>query len=149
MGLCFYSCSSTLRYSGARDQSGQANVDAVDELRKENIDPDNFKPLEIQYGVASYYADKYNGRTTTSGEVYDMYGISAAHISYPMGTIVKVTNLNNNLSLILKINDRMPDTHNRVIDLSYGAAQKLDMIKSGIAKVKIEVISWGKNDSSG
>ncbi len=112
--------------------------------KEENIDLNNIHPLATEVGIASYYADKYNGRQTSSGEIYDMYGISAAHPAYPMGTIVKVTNLSNNQSLILKINDRMPDFKGRVIDLSLGAARKLDMIKNGTAKVKIEVIKWGK-----
>lgn len=144
--MTFYlcSCTSTLRYTSS--DSGQASDEnrAIKQLREDNIDPSNFKPLEIEYGIASYYADKYNGRKTSSGEIYNMYGISAAHISYPMGTIVRVTNLSNNRSLIIPINDRMPIPDNgRVIDLSYGAAKKLDMIQSGTAKVKIEVIKWG------
>ena len=74
-----------------------------------------------------------------------MHGISAAHISYPFGTIVKVTNMSNGKSIILKINDRKPDTNGRDIDLSLGAAEKLDMVQSGIAKVRIDVLKWGKN----
>ncbi len=149
--MTFYlcSCSSALRYTS--NNSGEVNNEneAIKQLRDDNIDPSNFKPLEVEYGIASYYADKYNGRKTASGEIYNMYGISAAHISYPMGTIVRVTNLSNNKSLIIPINDRMPIPDNgRVIDLSYGAAKKLDMIQSGTAKVKIEVIKWGKADNN-
>jgi rare lipoprotein A len=113
------------------------------EIANENADWKNFHPLKTEIGTASYYADKYNGRETSSGEIYNMYGLSAAHPSYSMGTIVKVTNLTNNKSVILKINDRMPDFKNRIIDLSYGAAEKLDMLTSGTAKVRVDVIKWG------
>ena len=144
--MTFYlcSCSSALRYNSNNSGEASDENNAIRQLMADNIDPSNFKPLEVEYGIASYYADKYNGRKTASGEIYNMYGISAAHISYPMGTIVRVTNLSNNKSLIILINDRMPIPDNgRVIDLSYGAAKKLDMIQSGTAKVKIEVIKWG------
>lgn len=134
-----YSCSSAPRFTTEDDE----DETAAEELEEENIDISNFTPLETEFGAASYYADKFHGRRTANGEIYNMYGISAAHIKYPLGTIVKVTNLSNNLSVVLRINDRMPDIHNRLIDLSLGAAKKLDMLKSGTAKVKIEVIKWG------
>lgn len=145
--IIFSACSSATRYAtreSGESSSGKNAEDTAKFINEENIDPDNIKPLATEVGIASYYADKYNGRQTASGEIYNMYGISAAHPSYPMGTIVRVTNLSNNSSLILTINDRMPDFKGRVIDLSLGAARKLDMIQSGIAKVKIDVIKWGK-----
>jgi rare lipoprotein A len=145
--IIFSACSSATRY--ATRESGESSSGNYTEKKSklpadENIEQDNIHPLATEVGIASYYADKYNGRQTASGEIYNMYGISAAHPSYPMGTIVRVTNLSNNTSLILKINDRMPDFKGRVIDLSLGAARKLGMIQSGIAKVKIDVIKWGK-----
>lgn len=145
--IIFSACSSATRYAAresGESSSGNSTEETAKLLKEDNIDPDNIHPLATETGIASYYADKYNGRQTASGEIYNMYGISAAHPSYPMGTIVKVTNLKNNLSLILKINDRMPDFKGRVMDLSLGAARKLDMIQSGIAEVKIDVIKWGK-----
>ena len=145
--IIFSACSSATRYTtrGSGETSSGNNTEEIEKLLKEdNIDPDNIHPLATEVGIASYYADKYNGRQTASGEIYNMYGISAAHPSYPMGTIVRVTNLSNNIALILKINDRMPNFKGRVIDLSLGAARKLDMIQSGTAKVKIDVIKWGK-----
>ena len=144
--IIFSACSSATRYTtrGSGETSSGNNTEETEKLLKEdNIDPDNIHPLATEVGIASYYADKYNGRQTASGEIYNMYGISAAHPSYPMGTIVRVTNLSNNIALILKINDRMPNFKGRVIDLSLGAARKLDMIQSGTAKVKIDVIKWG------
>jgi rare lipoprotein A len=144
--IIFSACSSATRYAtreSGESTSGNYTEDTEKLLKEENIDPDNIHPLATEVGIASYYADKYNGRQTASGEIYNMYGISAAHPSYPMGTIIKVTNLSNNISLILRINDRMPDFKGRVIDLSLGAARKLDIIQNGTAKVKIDVIKWG------
>ncbi|MCX6169217.1 MAG: septal ring lytic transglycosylase RlpA family protein [Ignavibacteriales bacterium] len=99
--------------------------------------------LETVIGVASYYADKYNGLITYNGEVYDMYGLSAAHPTYQMGTVVRVTNLSNDKNVIIKINDRMPYRPDRIIDLSLGVAKELDMLIVGITEVKVEVLEWG------
>ena len=147
LSVILSACSSATRYSvreSGESSSGNYTEDTSKLNNEENIDSDNIHPLATEVGIASYYADKYNGRQTASGEIYNMYGISAAHPSYPMGTIIRVTNLSNNSYLILKINDRMPDFKGRIIDLSLGAARKLGMIQSGIAKVKIDVIKWGK-----
>ncbi len=99
--------------------------------------------LATETGTASFYADEFDGKITYSGETYDMRGISAAHPSYPMGTIVRVTNLSNGKSVILRINDRMPYRSDRIIDLSLGAAEQLDMKRDGITEVKVEVLKWG------
>ncbi|MFA7289288.1 MAG: septal ring lytic transglycosylase RlpA family protein [Melioribacteraceae bacterium] len=104
----------------------------------------NHEVLESIEGTASFYADKFNGRITYSGEVYDMNGITAAHQSFPMDTIIKVTNLKKNKSIILRINDRMPTRGDRIIDLSLGAAKELDFVNDGITDVKIEVLEWGQ-----
>jgi rare lipoprotein A len=104
----------------------------------------NSEVLEAQIGTASYYADQFDGKITYSGEVYNMFGLSAAHPFYQMGTIVRVTNLSNGKSVVIPINDRMPFRPDRIIDLSLGVAQKLDMINVGITEVKVEVLEWGK-----
>ncbi|AEF98926.1 septal ring lytic transglycosylase RlpA family protein [Methylomonas methanica] len=91
-------------------------------------------------GVASYYNDKYHGRTTTSGEVYDKNSLTAAHNSLPLGTRLRVTNLKNNRSVIVKVNDRMHRSNKRLIDLSKKAAKELGFIKAGLTKVKIEIL---------
>ena len=96
--------------------------------------------------VASYYADKFHGRKTSNGEIFNMYALTAAHKTLPFNTKVKVTNLSNGKSVIVRINDRGPFVKGREIDLSKAAASKLDMIKSGTAKVKLTIIS---SDSSG
>jgi len=95
--------------------------------------------------MASFYAKKFHGKLTASGETFDMYKMTAAHKTLPFGTIVKVTNLTNNESIVVKINDRGPFVANRVLDLSYAAAKKLGYINKGLARVKAEVIKLGDN----
>ena len=92
-------------------------------------------------GIASYYSNGLTGKKTASGERYDPNKLTAAHKTLPIGTIVKVTNLGNNKQVVVKINDRGPYVRGRIIDLSYSAARQLGMLKDGITKVKIEVVS--------
>jgi len=91
-------------------------------------------------GVASYYGAQYHGKPTASGEIFDMNQLTAAHPSYAFGTRVKVTHSGNNRSVIVRINDRGPFIKGRVIDLSRAAAEKLQMAKSGLAQVKLEIV---------
>lgn len=98
---------------------------------------------QIQKGTASYYADKFEGRQTASGEKYKHKKLTAAHKSLPFGTIVKVTNLENEESVEVRINDRGPFVEGRIIDLSRSAAEKLKFTNQGIAQVQIEVIDAG------
>ena len=100
---------------------------------------------KVLKGISSYYGPKFHGKLTANGEVYDMYGLTAAHKTLPLNTIVRVTNLNNDKSLILRINDRGPYVGDRILDCSYGAAKKLDFVQSGTTDVRIEVIEWGDN----
>lgn len=92
-------------------------------------------------GIASWYGSKFHGRKTSSGEVYDMYGITAAHKSLPLPTFVRVSNLDNGQSLIVKVNDRGPFHADRVIDLSYGAAARLGVLDKGTAPVEVTAIT--------
>lgn len=94
----------------------------------------------VQEGKASFYADKFEGRTTASGERYSHNKSTCAHLSLPFGTLVRVTNLSNNKSVVVRVNDRGHFVPNRIIDVSNSAAIKLDFVKNGIADVKIEVI---------
>ncbi|MAS81508.1 MAG: septal ring lytic transglycosylase RlpA family lipoprotein [Legionellales bacterium] len=94
----------------------------------------------VEKGIASWYGTKFHGRRTSSGETYDMYGMTAAHKSLPLPTYVEVINLKNNKKIIVKINDRGPFHENRIIDLSYTAAIKLDILKNGTGLVEIRVI---------
>jgi rare lipoprotein A (peptidoglycan hydrolase) len=100
---------------------------------------------DVQYGISSYYAEKFHGRRTANGEIYDMYGVSGAHQTLPLNTIVKVTNLENNKDLIVRVNDRGPFVKDRIFDCSYGAAVKLEFISNGTAIVKVEVLEIGNN----
>jgi rare lipoprotein A len=93
-----------------------------------------------QVGPASYYAHKFHGRQTANGEIFDMYGISAAHRELPLGTIIRVTHVGNGRSLELKVNDRGPFIPGRILDLSLGAAQRLDMVEEGVATVRIDIV---------
>jgi len=147
--LIFVSCASSPRFTSKHKNhiTGTTNNSGVNstEIYKDNgIIYSDTAVLETQTGIASYYADKFNGKITYSGKVYNMYGISAAHQTYPMGTVLRITNLKNGKTVILKVNDRMPYNPDRIIDLSLGAAQKLDMVHDGLAKVKVEVLKFGK-----
>ena len=92
-------------------------------------------------GIASWYGKKFHGHLTSNGEIYDMYAMSAAHKNLPLPTYVLVTNLENKKSVIVRVNDRGPFHQNRIIDLSYSAAYKLDMLKVGTAKVSVQAIT--------
>jgi len=91
-------------------------------------------------GVASWYGKKFHGQRTSSGEVYDMYAMTAAHPVLPIPSYVKVTNITNNKSVIVRVNDRGPFMHNRLIDLSYVAAHKLGIVGAGSGEVEVESI---------
>ena len=94
-----------------------------------------------QTGIASWYGKKFHGHLTSNGEIYDMYAMSAAHKNLPLPTYLEVTNLKNNKSVIVRVNDRGPFHPERIIDLSYSAAYRLDMLNTGTALVKINAIS--------
>jgi rare lipoprotein A len=92
-----------------------------------------------QVGTASWYGDYFQGKTTASGEPYDMNDLTAAHPSLPLGTRIKVTNLRNGRAVILRVNDRGPVVDGRIIDLSYGAAKILGMNGAGIQRVRLDL----------
>lgn len=108
---------------------------------------ETYKVLDSSYdyqerGVASWYGKKFHGRKTSNQEDYDMYAMTAAHKSLPLPTYVRVRNLSNNKSIVVRVNDRGPFVDNRLIDLSYSAALKLDMIQSGTSLVEVTAISY-------
>ena len=94
----------------------------------------------VASGTASWYGTKFHGQNTANGEVYDLYGMSAAHKTLPLPSYVRVTNLDNNKTVILRVNDRGPFYSDRIIDLSYAAAKKLGYAETGTARVKVEGI---------
>jgi rare lipoprotein A len=91
-------------------------------------------------GVASWYGKKFHGRPTSSQEPYDMHAMTAAHKSLPLPTYVRVSNLSNGKSVVVRVNDRGPFVDNRIIDLSYAAARQLDMVQSGTSLVEVTAI---------
>lgn len=97
-------------------------------------------PPQVQTGTASYYADSLNGRPTASGAPYDKNALTAAHNSLPFGTRVRVTNLTNDKSVVVTINDRGPKTKGRIIDLSRAAASQIGMLEAGVVKVRVEIL---------
>ena len=99
------------------------------------------------YGIASYYADKFNGRPTASGEIYSHQKLTAACNILPLGTWVKVTNLRNNKFVIVKTNDRLHPRMKRIVDLSKSAAQALAYTGRGLTQVKVEVIEKNRKGS--
>ncbi len=94
----------------------------------------------VQYGMASYYGDEFHGKKTASGEIYNKWALSCAHKTLPFGTKVKVVNLKNGKSVIVRVNDRGPFVKGRIIDLSFAAAKEINMIKNGVVRVKVQVI---------
>ena len=110
--------------------------------------PDSRDTKDTFYGMSSFYGlgDGFDGNLTANGEVYDKDGISAAHKTLPLNSIVRVTNLENGKSVKLKINDRGPYIKGRILDCSYGAAKELDFVEQGTTEVKVEVIKWGDNE---
>lgn len=96
-------------------------------------------PADLE-GLASWYGEEFNGRLTASGEIYDMYAMTAAHRTLPLGTVVEVENLENGKKVRVRINDRGPFVAGRVIDLSRGAARKLEMRAQGVVRVRLKII---------
>ncbi len=117
------SCQSVVRYGGRSDlpPSPSGNV---------------------REGMATYYANEFHGRKTASGEIYDMNKLTAASVDLPLGTAVRVTNLENRKSVVVRINDRMPkNSKGRIIDVSLAGAKALEMVQSGVVRVRVEVLS--------
>lgn len=123
----FVACTTTIRFSSDAEYG---------KFNKEK----NVSTGKVFNGKASYYATKFHGKRTSSGEIFDMYKKTAAHKTLPFGTKLKVTNLNNRKTTIVKVNDRGPFKPGRSLDLSYGAAIELDMLNDGVIKYKAEIL---------
>lgn len=94
-------------------------------------------------GIASYYSDKFHGRRTANGERYDKHDLTAQHASLPFGTVLRVTNVKNHRSVDVRVNDRAGKHNRRLLDLSKQAAKEIGMLRSGVAKVEVEILSLG------
>lgn len=162
-GLVFMAlagCGGLDMQDGAPDyESGRTNVpDAVPrhEPRSKSGNPKSYVVFGKRYhtldsaqgfverGIASWYGKKFHGRRTSSGETYDMYAMTAAHKRLPLPSYVRVTNLANKRSVVVRVNDRGPFHDGRVIDLSYTAATKLGVVKNGTAPVEVRVLTPGQ-----
>lgn len=110
-----------------------SSVQARPEVR-----PVKTKPYQI--GTASWYGQIFDGKPTASGEPYDMYDMTAAHLTLPMGSYVRVTNLRNGKAVVVRVNDRGPIVPGRIIDLSYGAAQALQFKHRGLQRVRLDLV---------
>jgi rare lipoprotein A len=114
-------------------------------MRPYSIRGINYQPMlsgkgVVEHGYASWYGQKFHGHLTSNGEVFDMYEFTAAHKTLPLPSYARVTNTKNNKSIIVRINDRGPFHHNRILDLSFAAAKELDYLSTGTASIKLEVI---------
>ncbi|HKI51309.1 MAG TPA: septal ring lytic transglycosylase RlpA family protein [Geothermobacteraceae bacterium] len=103
----------------------------------------------VQEGIASWYGRDFHGKLTSNGETYDMYALTAAHKTLPMGVHVRVTNKSNGRQLVVRVNDRGPFVAGRIIDLSYTAAKRLGVVGPGTAPVRIEALGYQASDSVG
>ena len=112
-----------------------SSVREVPAVRKQVV-----KTKPYQVGTASWYGEPFEGKPTASGEPYEMHQMTAAHMSLPMGSYVKVTNLRNGRSVVVRVNDRGPIVPGRIIDLSYGAAQAIQMRGHGIQRVRLDLV---------
>jgi rare lipoprotein A len=146
MGLILTGCASSPRFATKNTPTASRPESSVEQTKSDDPKPSRNtygKVLLTLEGIASYYADDYNGKQTSNGQTFDMNALTAAHRTFPFGTIVRVTNLENKKIVVVRVNDRGPFKEGRIIDLSLGAAKELDLIKSGTAKVRLEVLEWG------
>lgn len=134
--LLLFSCQSVIRFSDNSTSSSARILNSVNSKNDDNALPSGV----VIKGYASYYGDEFDGRKTANGDIFSQSKFTAAHKSFPFGTKVKVTNLNNGLSVVVIINDRGPFVRGRVIDLSKAAALIIDMVNSGVVPVEIVVI---------
>jgi len=139
--LLILSCSVAPRYNSTQSTTNSYNLES-----NSNKKVDYKKYKKTYYGVSSWYGPNFHGKLTANGEVFDMYGVTAAHKKLPLNTVAKVTNTDNGKSVILRITDRGPFVKGRVLDCSMGAAKKLGFYTLGTANVKIEIIELGDNE---
>jgi peptidoglycan lytic transglycosylase len=115
------------------------------------VDGQRYNPLRdhqgfSQRGIASWYGRKFHGRKTSNGETYDMYAMTAAHKTLPLGVYVRVTHLQNGRSIVVRVNDRGPFVAGRIIDLSYTGAKKLGIVDAGTANVQVQALGYRQSD---
>lgn len=131
------SCASSPRFTKERFAEPKINTS------KKPAENPSDKATTYQ-GIVSYYAHDFHGKKTANGEIFDMHKLTAAHRSFPFNSKVRVTNISNGKSCVVRINDRGPFKLERIMDLSLGAAEAIEMTKSGTATVTLEVLEWGE-----
>jgi len=142
-GLAVFLCVASLGAGAAR---GPNNSESGITEKKQTIPVKaakaqaSHKPRPYQVGIASWYGSFFDGKPTASGEPFDMNDLTAAHLTIPLGTYVKVTNLRNQKSVIVRVNDRGPVVEGRIIDLSYSAARALDFKSRGLQRVRLDLV---------
>jgi len=119
------------------------------EVNGERYDPLMDQQGFIQEGIASWYGSDFHGKPTSNGETYDMFAMTAAHKTLPMGTFVMVRNERNGRQVVVRVNDRGPFVKGRIIDLSYSAAKELEIVGPGTAPVRIEALGYKETDDQG
>ena len=138
-------CTPSPRYTRSRQAAGDAaSTKAYNQpytVLGKTYTPMERVPVGKTYrGLASFYGKDFHGKKTSTGEIYDMYGLTAAHCTLPLNTWVEVRNLSNRRTVIVRVNDRGPFADGRIIDLSYGAAQEIHMVETGVQEVEITVL---------
>ena len=136
--LFFSSCIVSPRYNASSNDSSTSLANKYKKTK-------SVTNKKVQTGISSWYGPNFHGQLTANGETFNMYAKSAAHNTLPLGTVVRVTNLDNEKSIILTINDRGPFAKNRILDCSAAAAKELGFYVKGTAPVSIEVIELGDN----
>ena len=145
------SSSSTKKYNYSTKQKDSSYVHPT--MRPYTVFGKRYYPTKVRVGerftgISSWYGPDFDGKATSSGEIYDMHALTAAHKTLPMNTMVKVTNLDNGKSVVVRINDRGPFVGTRIIDLSNKAAHQIDMVKKGTANVRLEIIGFSNQKAA-
>ena len=143
-----FGCTPSPRYkSGASDKAKKNNSKKVVFTKPSKKIPYYDKNKKTIKGVASFYGlnDGFHGKLTANGEVFDMNAMTAAHKTLPLGSLVKVTNLENDKSVTVRVNDRGPYVEGRILDCSYGVARDLGFVDKGTTTVRVDVIEFGDN----
>ena len=129
-------------------EAGQTNPPETSLNPEVEVTPDS-KPLLVETGIASWYGAPYHNRRGSNGEIYDMNAMTAAHRTLPLGSIVRVTNLESGKSAVVRITDRGPFIEGRIIDLSQAAAKQIGLVKKGTGKIRVEVLKTPEPIESG
>ena len=145
-GLALFLCVASLGAAQGPNSSGTGHDRSKAKITSTSAQVAHPKPPKklgpYQVGTASWYGEQFDGKETASGEPFDMYDLTAAHPTLPLGTRVKVTNLHNSKSVVVLVNDRGPVVEGRIIDLSFAAAQVLGFQDKGLQRVRLDVVQF-------